>query len=343
MPSPDEFALIRSWTAGRQSAERLALAGVKTGIGDDAAVVSPEQGHDLLLAMDTMVEEIHFLPETMEDADIGYKALAANVSDIAAMGGKPLHALISVSVPSAWGPERMASLYDGFYECADQYGIAVVGGDTTVSRRHLVVAVTLTGAVPSGRAVTRSGASPDEIVFVTGPVGLSAGGLYGMLPPGEGGRVPPFPPERLVRAHRKPVPSVSAGRILADEGWATSLNDVSDGLASEAWEIAESSGVTLVLHENRLPLSGELAAYASACRMDPLEWMLYGGEDYVLLGTAERRNAEAIQTRFRAEGLPFFVIGETESGSPGVYLDSQDPGRARKPIAKRGYNHFTKG
>nr|WP_255570699.1 thiamine-phosphate kinase [Cohnella sp. CFH 77786] len=332
--------MIRGWTAGRQSPERLASAGVIAGIGDDAAIVSPPPGHEFLLAMDTMVEETHFLPETMEDSDVGYKALAANVSDIAAMGGTPLHALISVSVPPAWGPERTSSLYDGFYACAERYGVAVVGGDTTSSPKHLIVAVTITGSVEAGRAIRRSGAGSGEIVFATGPLGLSAGGLHGMLPRG-GKRAIPRPPERLVKAHRRPEPSVMAGRLLSGNGWATSLNDVSDGLASEAWEIAEASRVRLILEESRLPLSGELAAYASDCGMNPLNWMLYGGEDYVLLGTAKREHEAAVRERFRSEGLPFFVIGETEAGEPGVFLREADA--KLRPIAKRGYNHFAKG
>lgn len=341
MPPSDEFALIRRWTSGRQSAEMLSAAGVKRGIGDDAAVVSPAAGADWLLAVDTMVEDIHFLPETMEDADVGYKALAANVSDIAAMGGVPRHALVSVSVPPAWGPERMLALYDGLYACAEAYGIAVIGGDTTSSPRHLVVSVTLTGTVEAGRAVGRDGAGPDEAVFVTGPLGLSAGGLHGMLPKPDGGRNLLPPPQRLVRAHRRPRPSVRAARLLAERGWASSLNDVSDGLASEAWEIAEASGVALVLREEALPLSGELAAYAAACGKDPLDWMLYGGEDYVLLGTMRRESEASVREAFRAEGMPFFVIGATEEGPPGVALLSPD-GR-RRPLAKRGYNHFAKG
>jgi thiamine-monophosphate kinase len=339
---PDEFELIRRWTSGRQSAERLSAAGVIRGIGDDAAVVAGRAGQDWLLAMDTMVEEIHFLPETMEDADIGYKALASNVSDIAAMGGIPRHALVSVSVPPAWGPDRMQALYDGLYECAEAYGIAVIGGDTTRSPKSLVVSVALTGTVESGRAVGRNGAGPGVFVFVTGPLGLSSGGLYGMLPvPEERARRIPPPPERLVRAHRRPRPSVKAGRLLAESGWATALNDVSDGLASEAWEIAEASGVRLLLFEEALPLSGELAAYASDCRIDPLKWMLYGGEDYVLLGTARREHEAALREAFRAEGLPLFVIGETEAGAPGADLLARN-GR-RRALGKRGYNHFAKG
>ncbi|WP_276353904.1 thiamine-phosphate kinase [Cohnella caldifontis] len=339
MPSPDEFERIRRWTSGRQPTERMAALGVKRGIGDDAAVVAAAEGCDWLLAMDTMVEEVHFLPETMEDADIGYKALASNVSDIAAMGGVPRHAMVSVSVPPAWSTERIRSLYDGLYACAEEYGIAVIGGDTTSSPKHLVVAVALTGTVESGRAVGRDGAGPDEIVFATGPLGLSAGGLFGLLP-GSEARIPP-PPERLVRAHRRPRPSVRAGRLLAERGWATSLNDISDGLASEAWEIAEASGLRLVLREASLPMSGELASYAAACRREPLDWILYGGEDYVLLGTARREDAPGIAEAFRAEGLPFFVIGTTEEGPAGVWLHTAE-GRKRA-LDKRGYNHFAKG
>lgn len=345
MSSLDEFALIRSWHAGRQSADRLMAAGVKLGIGDDAAIVASKEGQDWLFTMDTMAEGIHFLPETMGERDIGYKLLAANVSDIAAMGGTPLHAMVSVSAPPSWGAVRTAALFDGLYECAAQYGVAIVGGDTTASREHLVLSVALTGIVEVGKAIRRSGAGANELVFLTGPVGLSAGGLYGLLPAKsanrrEGGRKP-RPPERLVLAHRRPSPSVRAGRLLAERAWASSLNDVSDGVASEAWEIAEASGVRLVLKETALPLAGELAAYAADCRVNPLDWMLYGGEDYVLLGTVKRDAAVEAKETFRAEGLPFFIIGESESGTPGVTLEQADG--QRRTLDKRGYNHFAKG
>lgn len=343
MSSLDEFTLIRSWNAGRQSEERLKAAGVRLGIGDDAAIVAAQAGRDWLFTMDTMAEGIHFLPETMGDTDIGYKLLAANVSDIAAMGGLPLHAMISASVPPSWGAARMQALFDGLYACAEQYGVTVVGGDTTASREHLVLSAALTGVVEIGRAVKRSGAGAGELVFVTGPVGLSAGGLYGLLPAESGVRRAgkPCPPERLVQAHRRPSPSVKAGRLLAERGWASSLNDVSDGVASEAWEIAEASGVRLVLKEAALPLAGELAAYASDCRVNPLEWMLFGGEDYVLLGTLKREAAAEAKEKFRTEGLPFFVIGETEAGNPGVVLEQANG--QRRDLDKKGYNHFVKG
>lgn len=345
MPPLDEFGLIRDWTGGRQSASFLASAGVVAGIGDDAAVVTADAGMEWLLAADTMAEHVHFKPETMEDADVGYKALAANVSDIAAMGGVPKHALVSVSVPPSWGPDRMKRVFDGLYACADKYGIAVVGGDTTSAARDLVVSVAVVGCVESGRAIRRGGAKPGQLVFVTGPTGLSAGGLHGMLGGGseEGGKraIRHLPPRRLIEAHRRPQPSVKAGRLLLEHRLATSLNDVSDGLASEAWEIAEASGAKLVLREAELPISGELAGYAGLCGIAPLEWMLYGGEDYVLLGTADAGRESELRERFREAALPLFVIGEVEEGVPGVELETAEC--KRKAIAKRGYNHFAKG
>ncbi|MCD9023617.1 thiamine-phosphate kinase [Cohnella silvisoli] len=344
MPPLDEFGLIRVWTEGRQSKEMLAKAGVTLGIGDDAAVVAGSSGQEWLFAMDTMVEEIHFRNETMSESDVGYKALAANISDIAAMGGMPKFALVSVSVPPQWDSNRMKQLYDGVYMCAEKYGVAVIGGDTTSAPRHLVVSVTVIGSIEAGKAIRRSGAKAGQFVFLTGPTGLSAGGLHGLLkkPADEGGPDSvPVPPHRLVQAHQRPSPSVKAGRILLEQGWGASLNDVSDGVASEAWEIAEASHVKLVLKETHLPLSGELVAYARDNGIHPLDWVLYGGEDYVLLGTADKRHELAMKEHFRAEGIPLFIIGEVEAGQPEVILETS--AGASKPIHKRGYNHFPKG
>lgn len=334
MSQADEFALIRAWTQGRQSADFLSARGVRIGIGDDAAAVAaPGEEADWLLAVDAMVEGVHFRSDTMEDADVGYKAMAACISDIAAMGGRPRHALVSVSVPPHWTPRRMMALYDGLYACADRYGVAVVGGDTTSAPAQLVVSVTVTGLSRAGAALRRDAARPGQRVFLTGPVGLSAGGLHGLLHPAA-----PRPPASLVRAHRRPEPHVRAGLLLAERGFGRALNDVSDGLASEAWEIAEASGVRITLWQAALPLSGELASYARRCGVQPLDWMLYGGEDYVLLGTIDAADEAEARRAFREEGLPFFVVGEVEEGLPGVWLETA-PGQ-RRAVPKRGYNHF---
>lgn len=346
----DEFASIRHWTSGRQSENWQRERGVRLGIGDDAALIDPAapiagvgMPYEYIMAMDTMVETVHFNEATMSYEDIGYKALAANISDIAAMGGVPLQALISVSVPRQLGPGPMARLYDGLYACAGQYGVAIIGGDTTSSPQHLVVAVTVTGAVEAGKALRRSGARPGDAVVLTGPVGMSAAGLHFLLAQRERG-ADALAGERaaqLLQAHRRPAPSVRAGRLLLARGTCHSLNDVSDGLASEAWEIAEASGLVVTLMEQQLPRSGSMAVYAGAAGVDPLEWMLYGGEDYVLLGTMEQSDAEAAQAAFHAEGLPFYIIGQTSAGAPAVELiRSTDRSGQRQPLAKRGYNHF---
>ncbi len=400
----DEFARIHHWTGARQNEDWQRQRGVVVGIGDDAAVVDVIAAADgiegpkrLLLAVDTMVETIHFNETTMRDADVGYKALAANISDIAAMGGVPLHALVSVSVPPSYKPEQMRRLYDGLYECAERYGVAVAGGDTTSSPEHLVVAVTVTGTVEAGRELRRSGAMPGDAVFVTGAVGKAAAGLHALMAQrakavqrretrsgaettessgivvtdaqdarfdtaAEGSEIDKVIAEAcgielaqvaaIVQAHRRPSPSVRAGRLLLESGGCRSLNDVSDGLASEAWEIAEASGIRLVLSEQLLPKSGSMTAYASKAGIDPLEWMLYGGEDYVLLGTMAAEQAETMRQAFHAEGMPFYIIGVTEAGAPGVELvrgDLKNKGASLKAsgdakrvkLEKRGYNHFS--
>lgn len=345
MPPLDEFGLIRVWTEGRQSKDQLAKAGVSLGIGDDTAIAAGSEGQEWLLTMDTMVEEVHFRNDTMSEYDVGFKAITANISDIAAMGGLPKLALVSVSVPAQWDHQRMKLLYDGLYAGAEQYGVVIIGGDTTSAPQQLVVAVTLIGSVETGKAIRRNGAKPGQLLFLTGPTGLSAGGLHYLLARGSGepssvssqGQ----PPTRLIQAHQRPTPSVKAGRILLENGWGASLNDVSDGVASEAWEIAEASEVRLLVKESQLPISGELAKYAHENDINPLDWVLYGGEDYVLLGTVDKEHEPAMRECFRAEGIPLFIIGEVEAGNPDVVMVTASG--AYKNLAKLGYNHFSKG
>lgn len=357
----DEFASIRSWTGNRQSASWQRERGVILGIGDDAAVVELPGGQagaaeavwDTLLTVDTMVETIHFNSLTMLEEDIGYKALASNVSDIAAMGGIPRHALIAASVPRSFGSGRMQRVYDGLYACAEQYGVTVVGGDTTGAPSQLVLSITLTGVVERGRGLYRSGAQAGDAVFVTGPLGMSAGGLHYLLGLAEHHRelserelaaaalelAKQHETDALVRAHRRPRPSVQAGRLLVQWGCCHALNDVSDGLASEAWEIAEASGLSLVLNEQQLPLSTSLRRYGERMGRKPLHWMLYGGEDYVLVGTMPEQAVNEMKEELNRHGIPLYRIGHVEAGSPGVWLE-QSAGGERTALYKRGYNHF---
>lgn len=347
----DEFALIRLLNRPRGSGrdDRPAF-GVAVGIGDDAAVLRPSGGTELVVTCDMMVETVDFRPDTMRYADIGYKAMASNLSDIAAMGAEPRWALVALGTPRTTDVAALEQLYDGLYECAGRYGTAIVGGDTTSTEAGLTVNVTVIGEAAAGRSVLRSGARPGDKVFVTGPLGGSAAGLHALLRLGQpAGPLEAYPEELrpLVRAHRRPEPRIDAARVLAslEPGVCSSLNDISDGLASEAWEIAEASGVRIVLDGGRIPMPEALKAYASKVGVDPLDWALFGGEDFELVGTAPADRAAELTRAFREAGLAVWWVGEaTEAKRAG---DSPEPrvslirdGSPPVPIARKGYNHF---
>jgi len=354
----DEFARISYWTDNRASSEEEKRRGVIIGIGDDAAIIDITSANEgiagdkqLVTAVDTMVELIHFNEQTMQDEDVGYKSVAACVSDIAAMGGVPLYALISVSMPSTYSEQRIRKLYDGIYECADRYKLSVIGGDTTSAPEHLVVSVTVIGTVEAGAALLRSGAKAGQALFVTGYLGQSAAGLHAMLSGYLNKNVSQHDDfYSLANAHQRPSPSVAAGRILlhsqrssTDRLRAGALNDISDGLASEAWEIAEASGVRIVIEEDKLKLSNDLQTYAARRQLDPLQWILYGGEDYKLVGTLDTELLESVGKSFEQAGLSFHIIGYVEDGAPEAVLLRSSKGQAAQDkvkLAKRGFNHF---
>lgn len=334
----DEFAIIRRLTDGR-SRNAPSASSVVVGIGDDAAVVAPTPGMQTVLTCDTMVDTVHMLPWTMDDVSTGWKAMASNISDLAAMGAEPRYALVAVSAPRGMDVERLDRVYEGLYACAEAYGVAVIGGDTTSSPEHLVVTVTAVGEVEAGHAVTRAGARPGDVVFVTGPLGLSSAGLDVSLrrkrPAAE--RLDGDEPYAvLIRAHRRPEPRVRAGRAVV--GIATALNDVSDGLASEAWEIAEASGAAIELDAAAVPVAEPLAAYAAAVGRESLEFILFGGEDYELVGTAPPERANELLSVLREAGASASIVGVVRAGAPGVTL--RRPDGTTVPVEKRGYNHF---
>jgi thiamine-monophosphate kinase len=222
-------------------------------IGDDAAVVSAPSG-PLLLAADTVVEGVHADLSLTSEADLGWKALAVNLSDIAAMGGRPLHAVVTVVVPAG---RSIEGLYEGLLECSASYGCPVVGGDLS-GGPVLVVTVAVTGTVDGGSPVLRSGARPGDGLWVSGPLGASAAGMRG------GGPLAP---------HARPVPRLAEG-VAAREAGATAMLDLSDGLALDVRRLAEASGVGVVVED--VPVA-DGATFEEA---------LGGGEDYELLAAS---------------------------------------------------------
>ncbi|GIP35153.1 thiamine-phosphate kinase [Paenibacillus sp. J2TS4] len=336
----DEFALIRRLTERRASSGKD-LPPLVVGIGDDAAVADWPERSQIVMSCDTMVQEIHFKRVTMKDRDVGYKAMASNISDMAAMGAVPRYALVSLSVPKEVPVERLTQIYDGLYECADRFQVTVAGGDTSSISGGIVLTVTIIGAVERGRAIVRSSARAGDAVFVTGYPGGSAAGLDYLLrsqqPADTLGELP-RPYQSLVHAHQRPEPQVRAARLLLESGFVGALNDISDGVASEAAEIAEASDVGLLLEAKRLPVHPDVAEYGRLTGQDPLEWILAGGEDYQLLGTVRLEGVDKVKELFREEGIPLTVIGTVSDQFQGVRLLRCDG--TSEPLGRRGYNHF---
>ncbi|PZE19610.1 thiamine-phosphate kinase [Paenibacillus xerothermodurans] len=341
MSTLDEFALIRLLTEGKQSPAFERTHGISTGIGDDAAVANVTAGYQLVMTCDTMAETVHFKNITMRSSDIGYKAMAAAVSDIAAMGARPRYALVALSFPAGTPAERLAQIYEGLYECAHKYDVVVAGGDTTASASGITITVAVIGEVEAGKALLRSTAGPGDVLVATGWLGCSAAGLDYLLSRAEAAESWPqqwHAYESLVRAHCRPEPQVEAGLLLQQSGACTALNDVSDGLASEAWEIAEASGVGIDLIEERIPVAHELLTYAQKADKSPLDYILFGGEDYQLVGTMRAEHAIAMQMKFKEAGLRLYIIGYVHEQAQGVRLVQIDGNVV--PIEKKGYHHF---
>lgn len=305
---------------------------VVVGIGDDAAVLLPTPRQLLLMTTDMLVESVHFDLATTTPWQLGYKAVAVNLSDIAAMGGVPRHAVVSVALPSSTPTELVVNLYQGMKEICHEFGVNIVGGDTVSSPQGLVINVAVTGEVAPVNLVRRSGAQIGDIVAVTGYLGNSAAGLD-LLSVGEWEDFDFAWP--LVTAHLSPRPQVKAGAILAAAG-ATSMDDVSDGLASESNEIAKASGVGIKLYAEQIPLATELKAAAAKLGKQPLDYALYGGEDFQLLFTMEPRKYEELL--IVQPDLQLIRVGEIVDSNQGVTLVDAEGGV--QVIEAKGYNHF---
>ena len=299
---------------------------VTVGIGDDCAVYSAEPNREQLITTDMMVAGIHFSPKTTKPFDVGYRLGAANISDIAAMGGTPRQAVIAVALPDDMTVEYMHRLFDGLKSVCHKYGVNLIGGDTVKTDGSLVLSVTVIGDVPTGKALLRSGAKPGDLVAVTGPVGSSAVGLGALLAGVDGYEV-------AKAIHKRPEPQVAWGLRLRHAG-AHSANDISDGLASELNEIAKASGVVITIQAENIPLLDETRQWAKETNKDPLSFAYFGGEDFQLVTTVP---AKAFQ---RGDLTGLHVIGHVTAGDePVVYVETGEGFKTKLPA--KGYNHFT--
>jgi thiamine-monophosphate kinase len=249
--------------------------GVQLGPGDDAAVIDAADRR-VVATTDVLVEGVHFRRDWSEAADVGHKAAAQNLADIAAMGARPTALLVGLAAPASLAATWVLGLADGLAAEASRAGASVVGGDV-VAGGQVVVAVTALGSLDGRDPVTRAGARPGDVVAVSGRLGWSAGGLAVLA---RGFRSP----RALVAAHRRPEPSYAAGPAAATAG-ATSMIDVSDGLLVDLARVAAASGVEVELDAGAFELPEPLVDAAAALGKDPLEWVLTGGEDHALVAT----------------------------------------------------------
>lgn len=312
------------------------VAGVEVGLGDDAAVVHPGSG-SLVLTTDMLIEDVHFDRGSISPHELGAKSIVVNVSDIAAMAGSPRYALVSLGLPDDVEAKWVVELYGGMREACDEYALTLVGGDT--NRADVVVlSVTVVGEVARGRAVTRGGAHPGDLVVVTGDLGGAAGGLLvSRMPAAEAARALSTPWGRdLLDALFRPVARVGEGQTLAQSG-ATAMMDLSDGLAKDLSRLCAESGVGARLDLSRVPVSPALRQAAPALGVDALELAIGGGEDYELLATIDATDVD----RARAQLSERFGVTLTEVG---VIIEgglvATGPDGVERVLEPKGWDHF---
>ena len=283
------------------------------GVGDDAALIAPAPGHELVVSTDMLVEGTHFFPDA-DPEDLGWKTLAVNVSDLAAMGAVPRWATLAIAAPPESSFDWMDAFARGFFACADAFKIDLIGGDTTRGARCF--SVTIMGEVPTGKALRRAGARVGDQVWVSGTPGRAGRGLAHL----QGSRNVMVAAECLAALHR-PQPRVALGLALREI--ASAAIDISDGLLADLGHILVASGVAATLES--LPDDAD-------------EYYLAGGDDYELLFTAAAARAPEITALGRILALSLTCIGRIEAGAANLrVLDST--GRDITPI-RRGYDHF---
>ena len=311
--------------------------GVVLGPGDDAALVDLGR-HTGVLTADMLVEGVHFDRDAMAPRDLGFKAISVNVSDVAAMGGSPRFAVVSLALTADVDAGWVVELYGGLREAAGEYGMSVVGGDT--SRAPVVVlSVAVTGEVAVGGAVTRAGARPGDRLAVTGTLGGSAAGLRLLRvdPRRIRGAAAAERARALIASHVRPLARVGEGQTLAQAG-ATAMIDVSDGLSLDLARLCRASGAAAAVRLASVPVTPGLDELRGLLGADPLELALGGGEDYELLvalpGDAFEPARVLLAERF---GTPLTDIGELRAGEGMVAIE---PDGAERPLATTGWDHF---
>jgi thiamine-monophosphate kinase len=320
------------------------FAHVVTGIGDDCAILRGDSRHDLLVTTDFSLEGVHFRRQWHPPESVGHRCLARGLSDIAAMGGEPTAAFLSLGLPAKTPQKWVDRFMAGFSALARRLGVALAGGDTAESPRAIAADIIVVGRVPRGKAVLRSGAKPGNAIYVTGKLGVSGAVLQELL----AGRKPD--PKAVVnRPHFFPEPRLAVGEWLRGRGLATAMIDLSDGLSTDLTHICQESGVGAILDSAKLVRHGLLACPerpSKGPRPRPLtlknvvelELRLHRGEDYELLFTA----LASAKLPNKIAGVPLTRIGEIIPRNDKQPVLLKSPDGCLRTLAPRGWQHFRK-
>lgn len=318
------IAKIRKWM-------NTTRPGLVRGIGDDAAVVG-NGDRVLLITTDILIEDVHFERSWTDPYRLGKKALAVNLSDIAAMGGTPKQFLISIGLPKHLSLSFVSLFYRGLKDEARRFGVDLIGGDTSLSRK-IIVNICLIGEGKKGTTLFRSGAKVGDDLYVSGTLGDAALGLRALQDNSLKKK-----PKGLVERHLSPVPRVKLGQALARKKLASAMIDVSDGIMSDIHHLLEESGVGARIWEERIPLSRHYRKWVRAYSKNPYQFALYGGEDYELLFTAWPSKQAEIDLLARSSAIPITRVGEIIPRKEGFHLIGKD-GRETIP-GRFGFDHF---
>jgi thiamine-monophosphate kinase len=301
------------------------------GIGDDCAVIAGEGDLATLVTVDTMVEGVHFDLTTSTPEGLGSKLLSVNLSDVAAMGGQAREAFLAISAPPDFDAHIIERLAGGIQATGTRFGVQIAGGDTTSTTGPLVLSLTLIGSCPQAEVVYRSGARPGDSVFVTGTPGDSAAGL--LLAQDFDG-FDNTHKTHLLRRHHRPEPRISVGRELAEKRIASSMIDVSDGLAADLKHICNRSSVDMIVDPTKLPISDSLNVFCEDRKLNATELALTGGEDYELAFTTSNPDfASEVDGECRLT-----YIGQVIQGPGLVRIGSKGQNQV---FEKKGFDHFS--
>ena len=330
-----EFDLIRALHRrhGRRSPS------VIQGIGDDAAIITSRAGHWTVLTTDLLTEGIHFDLRTATMADVGFRAAAANLSDIAAMGATPQYLLVALAIPHTGTSRQVHQLYRGMMAACHPHHVRLIGGDTSASSGGWFLSLTLIGTVPPRKALFRNGARIGDLLYVTGTIGDSLAGLKLLHEPPRRTALSAKHRQFLIGRHLRPTARVAEGQWLSAHRFATSAIDISDGLSGDLRHICEESHVGVELDLGTLPLSPACLAYAASRTLDPVDLALTGGEDYELLFTVSPRQRPGLERTALKQRFTLTCIGHIHPLRFGMQALSSH-GRRRK-LTNRSYEHFT--